>query len=607
VTISIITVRLGIAQMTKVNLEPAYFMVQLVVRGQKTPPKKILKPKTLSLLKKQANQAFKPEKPILSLLREDGTVVKELDNLESGTLLIASCRARRDGEDRQALTYEEIEELDFISRGHLQSQSFAAAFGRSRNGRRRSVSFAGSLGPAGLRDSDWGSGSRSRNAHDNRADSSWFEDASGRRRRRGAPLSELHIALNDLFGAANILPSLDEFIEASEKREFLLKLPSLEKAQSHAWFAAVVGAPQLAVLPRGAAVYDRVKRQATDVIMNHRFLVGKSVDHRLRLAIVGPRHSGKSVLLAELANQLAGEMAFSSEWKSSFIFTLDIRELVPHLNDYSQLLEIMADSVVDAAAGQRPTLLESLQSLKRKLTAPTKGGAIEPPASTRTPFDSIAKRLSDVWRDEDGFFKFFSLVFQLPVLVATAAGFENIVLIVDNVDHADRELAPGPPFRSQDTCLFMAEFVKCALDGVNFIVACEDTDRFLQIMSPIDEEGTDLLAGLHFASTLDVTNPSEDENRTERFAVDVDGDDLPLVLHIALCGGVVHFLEKWKILCNLMSRLDACPERGDQHDDVLFAAICAAQDFVSLVFNSEEQKDVIHVTNVTHLKEAKVF
>jgi hypothetical protein len=335
-------------------------------------------------------------------------------------------------------------------------------------------------------------------------------------------------------------------------------------------------------------------------------LIGKSVDHRLRLAIVGPRHSGKSVLLAELANQLAGEMTFSGEWKSTFIFVLDIRELVPHLNHYSRLLEIMVDNVLDAVAGQRPTLLESLQALKRKLTAPTKGGAVDPPASTRTPFDPIAKHLSDLWRDDDAFFTFFSSVFQLPLQVAKAAGFENTVLIVDNVDYADRELAPLPPFRVQDTCLFMAELVKYALDGVNFIIACEDTDRFLQLMSPIDEEGIDLVAGLHFASTLDVNNPDEEENRLDRFAVDVDGDDLPLVLHIALCGGVVHFLRKWKALCNLMSRLDA-GAHNDEFDDVQFAAIHAAQEFVSLVFNPNEPDDEIHVTNVTRVSEAKAF
>jgi hypothetical protein len=62
--------------MTKAIPDPAYLMVQMVVQGQRTPPKKILKPKTLALLKKQANQAFKPEKPIKSFLREDGTVIK---------------------------------------------------------------------------------------------------------------------------------------------------------------------------------------------------------------------------------------------------------------------------------------------------------------------------------------------------------------------------------------------------------------------------------------------------------------------------------------------------------------------------------------------------
>lgn len=176
-----------------------------------------------------------------------------------------------------------------------------------------------------------------------------------------------------------------------------------------------------------------------------------------------------------------------------------------------------------------------MQSLKRKLTTPTKFGSIESPLSARTRFDAIAKRLNDLWRQDDGFYSFFSAIFQLPIHVAKAAGLENVFLIVDNVDEADLRLCPLPPFERHD------ELLKCALDNSNFIVACEDTNRFLHSLAPSDEDGIDLLAGMDLISTADV----EDENvHGDRLVVDLDDDGLPLILHSGLCGSVIHFFHE---------------------------------------------------------------
>jgi hypothetical protein len=603
--------------MTKVIPDPAYFIVQMVVQGQRTPPKKVLKPKTLSVLKKQVNQAFKPEKRIRSFLREDGTVVKTLDDLDSGTVLIASYRSRKETEDHPELTYQEIEDMEFIGRQQLHATNLTSfiAGGRGRGSKQVSVSFQSPIGPTRVRsgrESDWGSVARSRSTHASRLDSGWLEDSVGgqstttRKRFANVKLSELHHALNDLIGDDIVFSSLDRLINESDKKDLLMKLLPLEKEQSHAWYQAVINQPMLIDRTQGISIYENVKRYATDMLSNHRFLSGKWVNHRIRLGIVGPRGSGKSVLLAEIVSQLAAEMVYTGEWKSTFVFAFDVVDFLPLLNEYSQLLELMVNQVLDAIAAQKPSFLESLQTLKRKLTAATKFGAIEPPASTWTPFDPIAKRLSDSWRQDDAFYDFFLTIFQLPIQLSKAAGFETALLVVDNLDRADLELWPTPPFIEQDDYVYFAELLKFALDGTNFVISCENTKSFLQLMVPTDEEGIDLLDGISLASTMDIQDHHVDENHGDRFAVDVDGDDLPLVLHIGLCGGVVHFLVKWKTLCDLMNRLESCPQ-GDEFDNVQFSAIHAAQEFVSLVFNPVEPNDEIHVTNVVRLHETSQF
>jgi hypothetical protein len=81
----------------------------MVLQAQKTPLNKIWKLKTLFLWKKTGEPGIQIGETDESLSRDDGTARKELDNMESETLIIASCRKRTDGEERQELADEEIE------------------------------------------------------------------------------------------------------------------------------------------------------------------------------------------------------------------------------------------------------------------------------------------------------------------------------------------------------------------------------------------------------------------------------------------------------------------------------------------------------------------
>jgi hypothetical protein len=590
--------------MAKVVTEPAFLMVQMVVRGQKTPPKKVLKPKTLAVLLKQVNAAFKTEKPIRSFVNEDGTVIKTLDDLESGSVIIASLRAHKENEE--GLTFQEIEDMEFIGLKQGKASTVSSnSRGRSR-GVTDKVSFANAGRPrrvepldSAMRDSH--SHMDSRSHRDSRYGS--VGGADSRRRLGLGKAPEFLSTLSNFISDENILTALEN---QTEKRDFIAKLAPIEKQQSVAWHKAVLGQPVLAYLTEGVTVYETVKRQAADAITNHRFLSGKSVEHRMRIAVIGPRYSGKSTLLGELVAQLVTEMVFTGEWKSSFVFALDVLQFLPFINDYPKLLEVMVTEVLNAVVGQRPVLLESLQQLKRKLNAAVKFGTVEPTPSTRTAFDAIAKRLSELWRQKEAFPQFMSAIFQLPLQVAKAAGIPRIILVVDNIDRADVQLMPADPFAPNSGFMFLSELLKYILEESNFVIACEDTEQLFGMMPRTDDEGIDLTDRIEFIATVDVADEAghDHDHEGERFAVQVEGDDLPLQLHIGLCGGIVHFLTKWKELCRLMSGLDAC-KQGTEFGELQFAALHCAQQFVSLVFIPDEPKDEIHVVEVSRLPDAE--
>jgi hypothetical protein len=140
--------------------------------------------------------------------------------------------------------------------------------------------------------------------------------------------------------------------------------------------------------------------------------------------------------------------------------------------------------------------------------------------------------------------------------------------------------------------------LKSALDDVSFIIACQDTDRLCQVLSPTDEFGIDLFAGLDLVSTVDVAEV--DGEGSDQFAAVIDGEQLPVPLNVALCGGVEHFLAKWRELCRRMRVMESMTNEEDQ-DDAHFEAIWAAEQFVSLVFTRDNPKENIHITNILRL------
>jgi hypothetical protein len=204
---------------------------------------------------------------------------------------------------------------------------------------------------------------------------------------------------------------------------------------------------------------------------------------------------------------------------------------------------------------------------------------------------------------DDGIFRFFATVFQLPWTLAEAGGFESVVMIVDNFDESDDQIIPKAPFENAHSFVYVHEFLKLALENTNFIVAAHVTERFMQVMSPTESDSVDLLSGIDLASTIDVEDQGEPDSG-DRFAAHIDDSTFPLELNELMCGGVVHYLVLWRELCEIMSGLEA-QQPGDEFDDLQLKAIAAAQDLVDLFYVPEEKE--FRVTNVVRIGQSTEF
>lgn len=592
--------------------DAGFLYVKMAERGGETPAKKILKPSTLAQLLKQCNQLFKPAKPILSFKTETGEPVRSLKDVQPGVTLTASTRPlkKKDENVNQSLSFKEIESMSFIGpsptlSGAASIMSFSQAgspmMGRTpsqmggRTSQQRSVAFAEpptSQSRMGL--------SPTKSIASSKIEGSVFDESQmgrsqmSRMKPTAAQSTSIKAAMMSMMAEDKTPAPLDYLVNRAPNKSFLLNLVPLEDTQSRAWYSAVTNQPVLAHLVQNITVYEEVRKYAGTFIEDHRFLSSRWVDHRVKLAVVGPPKSGKSIMLGELANQMLVEMVYTGEWKSTLVFSFDVLQILPLLDDYSELLAFFVDTTVDAMVEQRPYLKLVTKDLKRKLKSITDKRAYEPPLSEITDYDSIAIRLSNLWRSEDSAVPFFTTVFMLPILLARVSGFESVLMVIDNLDCGDVEIAPHAPFAPAQDFIFAIEVMKFALEHCNFIVSCKDSERFFHVMGPTDEMGVDLMEGMNIASTLDVVEIDEDDLAT-KYVLKIEGETLGLPMNAQLCGGVVQYLRLWDRFCRYASDLEQAPDR---YDDLTFNVINSAQELVDVLYTTDEEVRVAGISRV---------
>ena len=569
--------------------------------------KKVLLPKTIQALKKSCQAALKLDKPVLSLLKEDGTPIQALSEIVSGMTILGSLREIKPQKEQQAgnvMSFAEIEALGFIGQTQKIDPAMSMAQSMSNSGSRNTSGISSemvSTVSGGFRPS--ASVSMTRGTMSRTQRSSAFDESQmgrstmSRRRPQQVAPTNIQLTLNSLIPEEKSLADVDYMVRNCLEKDFLLNVTPFEETQRNYWYNQVFE-QSLFDQFKNIEVYEETQKYATDLLENHRFVSGRWVDHRLRIAILGPKSSGKSVLLYELTKQYASEIAYTGQWKNTLIFALDVQTIVPLFRDMHALLNYMVDVSIDAITSQKPALRNQLHKAKKMLKSIAEVRAYEIKLSSIRPLDEIALHLSTFWRDPDGAIPFLDYVLSLPAILAKALGFDEIIWVVDNIDTIDIQITPEAPFETSDDFIYVIEHLKAILDNSNFIVACADTDRFFQTMIPIDENGTDLLNGTNYVFTTNVVEVNE-EDIGDLFALRIAGQQLPLMLNVGLCGGVVHYFHFWDQLTVLYASVEGA-KNDEQLDKSLFELLAHAQDVVNLLFHWEGI-DVI-VENVTRVE-----
>lgn len=400
-------------------------------------------------------------------------------------------------------------------------------------------------------------------------------------------LSDIAVILSELIKTEDIPKCLDEMCNSIPKDRsiFIDNTSDFEAQQLYNWVHSAADQSYLKRFPR-QPYHDFIVDLSAETVARHRFVYNKNVLHVMRTAIVGPRRSGKSTLLAALTDQYLYELAASGQWHSTFVLAIDLKILTSLATNYKEFYRTLYSVILEAVAKQRPPLIPIVEKLRTELHSVTEYSV---PVYTNHGFpdvDYICEKICKYWNDENGLDAWFAYVTMLPVLLPQALGFKNTTLMVDNLDCADIVIQPTPPFNDNNGYIILVEHIKYALTLTNFVVSCENQTNFFTTMAPFDEFGIDLMNGLDFVYSYDVKLKFGARERIS-YQFDIQEEPLPVSITVDTCGGIAPYLHAWDELNHAMFMADNSVHGSDEWEEYYFEAVSKAQILIDLMFICE--------------------
>lgn len=381
-----------------------------------------------------------------------------------------------------------------------------------------------------------------------------------------------------------------------------------------------------------------------DTIVRHRFISSQNyIDYNFNIAIVGPRNSGKSNILACFASEIMKELSVTDNWRRFFLFPINFKVFAPFYEDLSALYATMVDMVVSYLCWQAPFYSMHAAAIKRLLmssinvqlvgasstSSATKSQRKSQANQTTSPTPSMfskskappivsknslfyrdvprfahalqkaAQEIFTVWNEPGMLSEFLTLLYSLPSIVAKAAGFSKVLFLIDNIEFADVEIEPSKPFNqgNENPVVYNIEIVQYILSSQHFVITGEEQKRIFESLSPVEEKYLDLESRIDFVSTIGIIKVDESDNRLIK--TEIQDEPLPFSFSIEACCGVPAFLQMWVELNDEFDEFedDENDENSDEKEEGRMLLITHAQQVIDVLFIFDD-KSPLFVTSV---------
>ena len=414
--------------------------------------------------------------------------------------------------------------------------------------------------------------------------------------------SDLVKLLSELLGTEQLNEKTEDGYESLVDWMQRLLGPSvaLEREQMERWFVfshALKDQQAIPQIDQSATVeFDALRQYVRDVIARHRFFTTKINDYSTRIAIAGPRESGKTHILSMFIDEILLDYAATGLWKQTFFMFLNFRIIRTFINDPAQLYHNFVDLTLQAVAWQKPTLSKYMPLIRKTFYQLTET-KMPPRFQINTQFyqenplfasalQKILNQFSELWNDPDSFSQWMTAIYLLPSSIASAIGYTKVFFFIDNFEFADCELSSHPPFSQANPSTFNIEYVQFALSNAYFVVACEDQSKMFSALSPLDG-GVDIYKGLDVVTPYNIYKNDGSDNRA--IVMDIQGEALPFLLSIDHCCGIPAYLNIWYELNDVFDEFDDKTE--EEQDESLTLLMTYAQHAVDVLFQNNSRFD----------------
>ncbi|OHS94916.1 hypothetical protein TRFO_38936 [Tritrichomonas foetus] len=363
--------------------------------------------------------------------------------------------------------------------------------------------------------------------------------------------------LNEESFADHITGSLEFFNHSAVT--FLTVGQTFEDAQRNYWFIRChkyLEAQNIGNHGNYMFAYNDMTAFVKNVIAKHRFIESSAVSTlKTRIAICGPHRSGKSTLLSMFADQILIEMAVTGNWKNTAFFFWNMFEACPLFSDFKLLYLYVIEFCIRSMTIQRPELGPHYELLVKyfssifdyRNTPKLKKNFSKQPQFQKfsQSCEAIAQLFISLWNNSETHIPFLTMIFQLPCLIASAAGFSNVFMFIDNIEYSNVFVYDDIQDIQQ---IQIHDVVNILLERTNYIISCEDQEEMFQTL----DEKTEIIS----TSQLQAQTGYTDSQFIVNFTI---GEDLRprqaeferVTLTSSYCGEIPAFVSLWETINSL--------------------------------------------------------
>ncbi|OHT04603.1 hypothetical protein TRFO_27870 [Tritrichomonas foetus] len=352
-----------------------------------------------------------------------------------------------------------------------------------------------------------------------------------------------------------------------------------------------------------------------EVINRHRFTFSGGIDHKINIGITGPSQSGKTQLMGLLYEEILIEFAATNQWKHFFFIFWNFDLFSKFFYDVCLLYSTIIESVLQSISWQAPFIQKYINLLRGHFLSVI-NSKIAPNISRSSKFYeeyplivnhimNITNKLHHIWLNKDELSEWLYNIYQLPVYVANAIGFEKVIFFIDNFEVADVEIRLTPKNKTQkyeihDSSIhfqselgpYNIDYIQQVLSSHNFVITGRNQNKFLDSLAPIENS-------FDFESLVDIITPIGiviDIADKRIIFCDIQGEGIPFAFSIDMCSGIPLYLSLWIELNKEFDDYETCNDENKEELKLLL--MTRVQHAIETIFGNQNEDELIFITDV---------